>query len=329
MMILLLIMVGAAALMIAPVSAEKPYVTVVAAGDQSYYRGEKVVFSGTNTASNSTYLFITGPNLPDSGGSLSATQQLPVSGDPGSFAVAKTKPDTTWEYTWYTSDLRLDAGSYTIYAVTTPETKDQFNDLTTYGTVSIIYKKPFITAKISPSSVSPGQPFTVSGIAEGVPPAVQVWIFGENYYSKTIQAVNPDASYTYEVLPEVTSNLESGQYFMIVQHPMANTTFDIDVSGDYVRTLRLNNGTNLFRISGPGSLQGNDAAEALVAAFNDPGNGDDTYTLIPFQITDAGTPQATAAATAPARQTTQHAPLQYALFGALVVVAGIVIWKRQ
>ena len=191
MIILLLIIVGAAALMISPVSAEKPYVTVVAAGDQSYYMGEKVVFSGTNTASNSTYLFITGPNLPDGGGSLSATQQLPVSGDPGSFTVAETKPDTTWEYTWYTSDLRLDAGSYTIYAVSTPETKDQFNDSTTYGTVSIIYKKPFITAEISPSSVSPGQPFTVSGIAEGVPPDVQVWILGENYYSKSIHIRQP------------------------------------------------------------------------------------------------------------------------------------------
>ena len=95
---------------------------------------------------------------------------------------------------------------------------------------------------------------------------------------------------TYEVLPEVTSNLKSGQYFVIVQHPMANTTFDIDVSGNYVRSLQLNNGTNLFRISGPGSLQGNDAAEALVAAFSDPGNGDDTYTEIPFMVTDAGIP---------------------------------------
>jgi hypothetical protein len=285
-MILLLIIAGTAVLSLSPVSAEKPYVTIVAAGGQSYYMGEKVVFSGTNTASNSTYLFITGPNLPDGGGSLSATQQLPVSGDPGSFAVAKTKPDTTWEYIWYTSDLKMDAGSYTVYAVSTPETKDQFNDLTTYGTVSIIYKKPFITAEISPSSISPGQPFTISGVAEGIPPEVQIWILGENYYSKSVVSVNSDASYQYVMPGEITSKLAGGQYFAIVQHPMQDNKFNIDVSGDYVK---LNNDTNLFKITGPGSLQGSDAADALIAAISgheahDDTYTNDTYTIVPFQV---------------------------------------------
>jgi hypothetical protein len=284
---LLLIIVGAAALMISPVSAEKPYVTVVAVGSQSYYMGEKVIFSGTNTASNSTYLFITGPNLPEGGGSLSATQQLPVSGDPSSFAVAETKPDTTWEYTWYTSDLRLDAGTYTIYAVSTPETKDQFNNVTTYGTVSIIYKKPFITTEISPSSISPGQSFTVSGVAEGIPPDVQVWILGENYYSKSVVPVNSDASYQFVMPGEVTSKLAGGQYFVIVQHPMKDNKFNIDVSGDYVK---LNNDSSLFKITGPGNLQGSNAADALIAAISgheahDDTYTNDTYTIVPFQIT--------------------------------------------
>jgi hypothetical protein len=287
-MILLLIIVSAAALSISPVSAEKSYVTIVAAGDQSYYMGEKVIFSGVNTGSNSTFLFITGPNLPDSGGSLSMSKQRPVNGDPGTFTVAKTKPDKTWEYAWYTSDLRLDAGSYTVYAVSTPETKDNFNALTIYGTVSIIYKKPFITAQISPSSVSPGEPFTVSGIAEGIPPEVQIWILGKNYYSRSIVPVNSaDASYTYAVPHDVTSNLTGGQYFAIVQHPMQNNKFDIDISGDYVN---LKNNTILFKITGPGSLQGSDAADALIAAMsaNEAHDGtytNDTYTIVPFQVT--------------------------------------------
>ena len=59
-MVLLLIIVGAAALMISPVSADTG-VTIAAQGDQSYYLGEKVVFSGHNYDSDSTYLFITGP----------------------------------------------------------------------------------------------------------------------------------------------------------------------------------------------------------------------------------------------------------------------------
>ncbi|MDD4137511.1 MAG: hypothetical protein PHT99_06410, partial [Methanoregula sp.] len=232
-MIMLLLIAGTAVVSLSPVSAEKPFVTIVAAGDQSYYMGEKVVFSGMNTDSDSTYLFITGPNLPDGGGLLSAPQQKPVTGNPGSFTIVKTKPDKTWEYTWYTSALRMDAGSYTVYAVTKPETKDHFGDLTTYGTVSIIYKKPFITGEITPSSVSPGQPFTISGVAEGIPPDVQIWILGKNYLFKSTESVNStDASYIQVVPGEVTSKFAAGQYFAIVQHPMRYNKFNIDVSGN-------------------------------------------------------------------------------------------------
>jgi hypothetical protein len=330
-MILLLLIAGAAVLMISPVSAEKPYVTIVAQGDQSYYMGEKVIFSGMNTDSDSTYLFITGPNIPEKGGKLSSPQQKPVSGDPGSFTLVKTKPDKTWEYPWYTSDLKLDAGSYTLYAVSKPETKDQFNDVTTYGTVSIIYKKPFIIAEISPATISKGMPFTISGVAEGIPPVVQVWILGKNYYTKSIVSVNSDASFRYVVPQEVTSQLAGGQNFVIVQHPMRNNAFDIDVRGDYVK---LNNGMNVFRINGPGSLQGSDTADALIAAISDREAHDntytnDTYTIIPFQVTDAGssTPGATAATTAPVQSPTQSALLPFALIGAVVLVLGIVIWK--
>ena len=326
-LILLLILSGAAVLLISSVSADTG-VTIAASGVQSYYLGEEVLLSGHNYDSDSTYLFITGPDTSNGGGKLTSPHQNVISGDPDSFDIVKTKQDKSWEYVYYTDNLNVTSGTYTIYAVSQPKTKDQLGP--SAGNVQIVLKRPFITGEISPSPVSKGQPFTITGRTIGNPSAVQIWILGKNYYSKIIQAVNPDASYTYEVLPEVTSNLKSGQYFMLVQHPMANTTFDIDVSGGYVRSLQLNNGTNLFRISGPGSLQGNDAADALVAAFSDPSNGDDTYTLIPFQITDAETPQATAATTALVQQTTpKNAPLQYALFGAIVVVVGIVILKRH
>jgi basic membrane lipoprotein Med (substrate-binding protein (PBP1-ABC) superfamily) len=58
-MILLLIVAGAAVVLISPVSAdtgatiaEKGVVTITAIGDQSYYMGEKVVFSGANSDSD-------------------------------------------------------------------------------------------------------------------------------------------------------------------------------------------------------------------------------------------------------------------------------------
>ena len=49
---------------------EKGAVTIVAAGDQSYYLGEEIKFSGTNTETYKTYLFIVGPNLPTNGANI-------------------------------------------------------------------------------------------------------------------------------------------------------------------------------------------------------------------------------------------------------------------
>ncbi len=252
-MVLLLIIAGAASLMISSVSADTG-VTIAAQGDQSYYLGENVVFSGHNYDSDSTYLFITGPGtfmtgpgIPSGGGKLASPLEPVVSGNPDSFTVVNTKPDKTWEYTWYTANLKLDAGTYNVYAVSQPKALDQAGPVA--AGVGIIVKKPFITAEISPATISQGVPFTVSGIAEGNPETVQVWILGKNYYSTSMVSVNSDASFRYVVPQEVTSQLAGGQYFVIVQHPMENTTFDIDVSGDYVRSLQLNNGTNLFRIS--------------------------------------------------------------------------------
>ncbi|HNX17814.1 MAG TPA: hypothetical protein PKM50_05760 [Methanoregula sp.] len=303
-------------------------VTISADGSHSYYQGEKVILRGQG--SGTVYLFMTGPNLPANGGSLASPHQAVVSGNPDSFTAVTTKPDKTWEYFWYTDNLNVGAGTYTVYAENQPKAADQLDSGA--ADIGMALKKPFITAQISPATISQGQPLTASGSVEGNPETVQIWILGKNYYSKSIVSVNSDASYLYIVPGVVTSKLTGGQYFAIVQHPMQNTMFDIDVSGDYVRSLQSDNAT-LFRISGPGNLQGNDAADALVAAFSDPNIGDDTYTIIPFQVTDTGspTPLATAAATVPVQQTTRHVPLQYAIpigAGALVIV-GIVLWKRN
>ncbi len=309
-------------------------VTLAAQGDQSYYLGEKVVLSGHNYDSDTTYLFITGPGtfmtgpgIPRGGAKLTSPLQAVVNGSPDSFTPVKTNPDKTWEYAWYTANLPVDAGTYTIYAASQPKTKDQPGP--DAANVGIILKKPFITAEISPAVISNGAPFTVSGIAEGNPETVQAWIFGKNYYSKAMVPVNADASFRYVVPREVSGRLTSGQYFVIVQHPMQNTTFDIDVSGDFVRDANL---MNLIKITGPGSLQGSDAADALVAVFSDPRNGDDTYTEIPFQVTDAGSPTSQAspsATTTPVQSPAGPALLPFALIGGVVLVLGIVVWKRQ
>ena len=321
-MSLLLIIVGAVALMISPVSAGAG-VTIAAGGGHSYYLGEKVVFSGYNYDSDSTYLLITGPGIPKSGGKLTSPQQDVVSGNPGSFTVVKTDPDKTWECTWYTYNVTLNTGTYTVFATSQPKTEDRLGP--DAANVGLIIEAPYITAGISPSSVSQGQPFAITGIAEGNPPAVQIWIFGDNYAYTTTTPVNSDGSFTFTADAATSEKLPSGQNYLIVQHPMADNRFDIVVSGDYVRDLKLDNGTNLFKLTGPGSLQ------VAMRQTHSPLHSairrqtirvsNDTYTLIPFQ--------ATAATTAPVQRTTQHAPLQYAPAGAIVLVVGIAVWNRR
>jgi hypothetical protein len=333
-----LIIAAAAALLVSCASAApssgtdgKAVVTIAAGGSQSYYLGEKAVLSGRNTASDTTYLFITGPNIPANGGTITSPRQAVISGNTGTFTVAKTKPDASWEYPFYTANLAYDAGSYTLYAVSSPVALDQFGNTTTYGTVSIILKKPFISAVISPGTVAEGKAFAVTGFAEGDPPEVQIWIIGPNYGMTAKTPVNADASFTYTGTEAMSENLPAGQYWLFVQHPMQNNQFDIAVSGDVVRNLNLNNGTDLFRISGAGSLQGIDAAEALIAAFGEPEMKNvDTYTVIPFQVTGAASP-APAVTADPAKQaTTQHSPIRYALAGAgLLGIAGLVLRNRR
>ncbi len=199
------------------VKVEKGAVTVVAAGDQSYYLGEEIKLSGTNTESSTTYLFIIGPNLPANGGVLTnpkvavTPDTTPVDGD-GTWNSVKAAvlADNTWSYKWGTSNLDLDAGTYTIYAVSKPYDKDPDPPRqAAYGTVSIIIKKPFVSATASQSTVAQGDKIFITGTAEGQPDSVAIWILGKNYATITTETVNSDSTFKYEVKQETTKTLYS------------------------------------------------------------------------------------------------------------------------
>ena len=103
--------------------------------------------------------------------------------------------------------------------------------------------------------------------------------------------MNSDGSFNYEVTHETTKGLFKGRYFVVVQHPMQNDQFDVYLAptAGYTTYVGLNQaggrrtGTKVFTLLGAGSLQGSDAAEALVQGINDP-NVDDTYTKLQFIV---------------------------------------------
>jgi PGF-CTERM protein len=269
---------------------EKGDVTVVASGDQSYYLGEEVKLSGTNSETESTYLFITGPNLPANGGQLKYPRTPTVDGQATTFDVADVQDDNTWELKWQTANLEIDAGAYTIYAVSAPWNRQSLSNAQ-YDTVSLVIKKPYVQSTASSSVVAKGDKFYLRGTAEGDPSnGVAIWIIGKNYVAYATATVNDDKTFEYEIKDGVTSSMYSGQYFVVVQHPMYNDKFDVypdsGVNPQFVLGEYPARGSELFKIAGPGALQGSDAAEALINAINN-AMIDDTYTKLQFLVEEA------------------------------------------
>ncbi len=289
------------------VTVQKGTVTVVAAGDQSYYLGEEILLSGTNTESATTYLLLFGPNLGTTGGMLSQPHTAIATGVTTNFDTAPVQGDNTWSFNWGTAGLELDAGTYTVYAESQPVAAGDQTNLANeaYGTVSIVIKKPFVSATASSSVIAQGDTIDITGTAEGNPtPGVAIWLIGTNYALYTTQSVNADASFDYQLKNADTAGLAAGQYFAVVQHPMQNNKFDIVpqtasggsisgiLSGTPVWVVNLQStvstGTNynasrIFQIAGGSSLQGSDAAEALVEGITN-ANVDDTYTKLQFLV---------------------------------------------
>jgi hypothetical protein len=138
----------------------------------------------------------------------------------------------------------------------------------------------------STTSIANGDPVVISGIATGHPQnGLQIWVIGKNYVKITTVPVNADNTYFYELKSAETQNLASGQYLVIIQHPMMNGEFDIvynAASGEVINR-QLDSGKAIFQLTGPGSLQRPDAGYALMQAINSQ-NIDDSFTTIPFFV---------------------------------------------
>ncbi|MCX6683389.1 MAG: hypothetical protein NTZ37_01475 [Methanoregula sp.] len=138
----------------------------------------------------------------------------------------------------------------------------------------------------SSSSIANGDPVSIRGIATGHPQnGLQIWVIGYNYVKIDTVQVNADNTYSYEMKSSDTQDLASGQYLVIIQHPMMNGQFDIvyDPGTGSVINRQLGDGTVIFQLTGPGSLQTPDAGSALLRAINNQ-NIDDSFTTVSFFV---------------------------------------------
>jgi len=285
-------------------------VTITRPESGRYSIGDTLTFSGTNTGSDTTYLFITGPNLDAKGAQIQSTHpgNSPVTDNNAStFLAASVGPDNQWSYTWNSQKALIDAGMFEVFAAGSPRDLPHIND-THYARVAFIMTRPANiespngNLSVPPSVVMKGDKITISGTAKGNPgPGVAIWIIGApgsgttGYANQVI--VHPDSTGAYSLdLDRATARLEEGRFHVVVQHPMQNNVFDIYfanvTAGDALdgwvlnRMLKDNNnadGIRVFKIRGAGCLQGNDAYEALVQVFEDP-SVDDTIAIFPSTV---------------------------------------------
>ena len=136
------------------------------------------------------------------------------------------------------------------------------------------------------TSIANGDPVVIRGIATGHPQnGLQIWVIGKNYVKISNIPVNEDNTYVYELRSSETQDLASGQYLVIIQHPMMNAEFDIVYSPATGEVINRQSGSGkaIFQLTGPGSLQRPDAGYALMQAINSQ-NIDDSFTTIPFFV---------------------------------------------
>ena len=296
----------------AKVKVEKGAVTISASGDGSYYLGDEITLSGTNTDSPYVFLFITGPNLDYADGVI--LKDLPTQN--AAYMASNpvdVKTDNTWEYKWDTSNIALDTGAYTIYATskltngkasgaiksdspyaTYIEDGTKSGDYAVklsdseYATVSVNLKQPFLSAVPSATVVAKGDKIYITGTAEGNPSSLYLYMFGPNYYQKYTVSVESDGSYEKKI--EIPSTLASNQYFLVVQHPMYNGQFDAYEENGVFQIRNSTTGgvgtQGSFVVTGANKLQGSQAADALTKMIDD-ANIDDIYTKLTFNVEEA------------------------------------------
>ena len=158
---------------------------------------------------------------------------------------------------------------------------------------ALVIIPPIAAISLSPGSsfagaptIANGDPVYIHGIATGHPrDGLQVWLIGYNYVKISTVYTNADNTYKYELKSADTQSLAPGQYFVLVQHPMMNGVFDIyyDGSTGSVINRQLGTGSSIFQLTGTGSLQKPDGANALMQAINSQ-NLDDTFATTSFII---------------------------------------------
>lgn len=252
------------------------------------------------------YFYITGPNLPGNGASLTGTPV--VDGDPSTFTIfSYSILLNLWEGGWITSGF--EPGTYTIHAnlqpygyieSSTPNGKGYSSDISHDCVISdqSIHAK---SDETNSGYFAQGDHLRYNISARGSPGTkggmygdIRWYIIGSNFRYADMKAkyqlledptlfgiVAPQGTTSIEYDRSFTYNLDPGAYYLILQHPGPDAVFDVtpDITGGSFSIISTTWGAS----SNLGTQQSSNAAYTLTNAISDP-NSDDLYVITEFTI---------------------------------------------
>jgi hypothetical protein len=184
--------------------------------------GDTLPLSGLAPGADTVYLYLTGPNLPPNGVKLDDISVAVITGVPSTFVQVPVSADGRWEYSWNTRTNGgvLDAGTYTVYVVTTPTGRLDLSGRDSYAVIAVTLTPPTLTAGFEGGLTITSEP---SGAG--------VRVDGEPKGSTPLDLTNVSAGeHTVEIAKEgyvpaiVDATVDEGQNTMITQTLVLETT---------------------------------------------------------------------------------------------------------
>jgi hypothetical protein len=184
--------------------------------------GDTLPLSGLAPGADTVYLYLTGPNLPPNGVKLDDISVPVVTGDPSTFVQASVAADGTWEYSWNTRTKGgvLDAGTYTVYVVTTPIGRTDLSSRESYAVIAVTLTTPALVAGF-------GGGLTISSDPSGA----GVWVDGEPQGTTPLDLTNVSAGeHSIEITKEgylpavVNTTVNEGQNTTVAETLLPETT---------------------------------------------------------------------------------------------------------
>jgi PEGA domain len=233
---------------------------VATAGTLTYTIGDRVPLNGTAYATNTLYIFVTGPGLDPNGVNPAHMKSPVVSGDPSTF-VQVDVTDDRWSYIWNTAHqgFSLKEGTYTLYAVNQPVAKNALPAV--YGSIDISLSRYWESfpafGTINVTTSPPGAWIYVDNQFTGVTPRSFAAVPGTHAlriespgYQTIVEslAVNSDTVITVEKILVPVATLTA----TATVHPLTHvtlTTLPMVPEGTVTQTIPLTAGTGIFALS--------------------------------------------------------------------------------